>query len=1284
MLTRCSSLRLLSIVLLATVLPQALGQHVDRSRHWSQQLDDSSASGRAQAAVELARLGKEAEPALDALLDCLSDASPLVRLHSAQAIGYLMLRPGDSIDRLLPVLSDSDEHVRYAAEWAIARLALLPVHVQDARKRASALEAAVDLMEKRTHNQRHRLVIEAAIGAANELLSATAARGRYSSETIDREQHNDVRHLAELQRIARDFALSGLVEQLKMIWQLGVENQHSAESSQVEVRTKVLAHAFQSSNERAIRFAMYCWGPAADEAMHSILHELPADGSWPSWSRLLLQKYTPPGDRDVEVARLLAVALHAANEPELREAALLALGRATPLPNNAAAELLALSQSMSESPNLRAQALQVLARSGPTTDSAGELERELLQLVKNNQDMWPVRLASAEALSRLFPGSRTASDGVIGLAARQELTSMELISLLAILENFEQADTSAGDFVLHGLASKDFDVRAAAARCAGSLAAVDGRLLPALLGRFTDPAESDQVLNVAVEGLLIAGPSAVQALGKQLLTAEDFCRYRSLRALARAGDRASPAHEACLSLLQDDSASESVRSAAALAIAHMGPPARKAAPALRHWIQQTEQPLARSIALVALAEIGELHLSELGALHSGALHSGAPGNGHAASSAYARHLLGDSDGARQLVSLLDTAEQQYAADALSDVGHAAVEPLLELLYRPDISASHRIKALKVLCSIPQQSLQPLLGLIGDPSIGRACQDCLANLRDNDGQAAILRDLLQYHQREQDPAIQYRLEKLAEQLTDGTRSTTNSESHGGLQLAKRLQSEIEAEIYLRPVSSEMRESASVSLVAPGSSTEYVEESRPPRLTSLRSFPAAESVEPYMADEPPPQSVAGSQALDAARLLDVQPLFSRQRPEHLKQTAIVKVFYGTNRQISPHPAEGQMLDPASARKSAWLMLVSLLLVGAFWIAGVVRRRVLLHSMLSAAALLAIALWFSASASPSATSRAEPGSIYTTAYSDRLSLGICQVSIPGNHQMGKLETPSVIRLEFGEDEQKHIILRSAQPLESDAFFENIDQELRSKGDGLLVFVHGYNVSFEDAARRTAQMAYDLNFPGAPVFYSWPSQSNWYQYQMDRKNIELSVGHIRRFLEQLVARSGAKSIHLIAHSMGNVGLTEALAELEAGQGPLFNQVVLAAPDIDADIFRNRIAPRIVGKAQRCTLYTSKTDLALVASRYFNAGQRAGETIENQTYEGIDVIDASSVDTSLLGHTYYGGFSLLNDLSELLLDRPLQERTYIKTAMVKGRPYSFVAIPQVAEATRGNGSLPR
>jgi hypothetical protein len=106
------------------------------------------------------------------------------------------------------------------------------------------------------------------------------------------------------------------------------------------------------------------------------------------------------------------------------------------------------------------------------------------------------------------------------------------------------------------------------------------------------------------------------------------------------------------------------------------------------------------------------------------------------------------------------------------------------------------------------------------------------------------------------------------------------------------------------------------------------------------------------------------------------------------------------------------------------------------------------------------------------------------DKLHLGTCKVSIPRDHRMGELEGPSILRLEFRNDPAKHIVLVETKIEQPGQFFRQVSERMaHSKAREALVFVHGFNTDFERAARRTAQLAYDLGFDGAPILYSWPS---------------------------------------------------------------------------------------------------------------------------------------------------------------------------------------------------------
>jgi esterase/lipase superfamily enzyme len=269
--------------------------------------------------------------------------------------------------------------------------------------------------------------------------------------------------------------------------------------------------------------------------------------------------------------------------------------------------------------------------------------------------------------------------------------------------------------------------------------------------------------------------------------------------------------------------------------------------------------------------------------------------------------------------------------------------------------------------------------------------------------------------------------------------------------------------------------------------------------------------------------------------------------------------------------------------------------------------------------------------------------------LSFGNCDVSIPRDHRMGELESPSIWRLEFRKDPAKHVVLLSTVIKSKDEFFGDLVARVRASArSSTFVFVHGYNVTFEDAARRTAQISYDLAFEGAPVFYSWPSQGATAAYTVDEQNIEWAQANLRGFLEEFFMRSDAQNVYLIAHSMGNRALTRAVASLLTDKPTLrsrLKEVILTAPDIDADVFKRDIAPALTATGRPVTLYASSEDLALVASKKVHGYPRAGDSGRGLVVvPGVETIDATYVDTSLLGHSYFAETrSVLSDMFYLI-----------------------------------------
>ena len=230
----------------------------------------------------------------------------------------------------------------------------------------------------------------------------------------------------------------------------------------------------------------------------------------------------------------------------------------------------------------------------------------------------------------------------------------------------------------------------------------------------------------------------------------------------------------------------------------------------------------------------------------------------------------------------------------------------------------------------------------------------------------------------------------------------------------------------------------------------------------------------------------------------------------------------------------------------------------------------------------------------------------------------------------------------------LMKIDPLDETSFFAELTDQLKKPGSEALLFIHGYNVGFAEAAERAAQLAVELDFQGVPIVYSWPSRRKWARYCADEATVGWSTKHFKDFLLRLLEACVEGKIHLIAHSMGNRALVQALDDLHDQSdacGSKLRQVVFAAPDVDRDTFVELVR-NFSTDAERLTLYGSSKDLAIKASKIFHLYHRAGEAGKAMTLvKGVDSIDATKAETDLLGHSYYCRPSILEDLSELVVE---------------------------------------
>lgn len=208
------------------------------------------------------------------------------------------------------------------------------------------------------------------------------------------------------------------------------------------------------------------------------------------------------------------------------------------------------------------------------------------------------------------------------------------------------------------------------------------------------------------------------------------------------------------------------------------------------------------------------------------------------------------------------------------------------------------------------------------------------------------------------------------------------------------------------------------------------------------------------------------------------------------------------------------------------------------------------------------------------------------------IASVSIPPGHEPGAIERPSITP----ESRSRHFVVLSDRRIEPEGFQQQVASQISGRigvSRDVLVFVHGFNTSYDEARFRLAQIVADGNFTGVPVLFTWPSRSQLLAYGSDKESATASRDPLEKLLQDLAATPGVGRVHVLAHSMGTWLAMEALRQAgiagRADLGGHIGEVMLAAPDIDLDVFKAQMAR--VGNGARVSVFAAADDRALSVS---------------------------------------------------------------------------------------------
>jgi esterase/lipase superfamily enzyme len=196
-------------------------------------------------------------------------------------------------------------------------------------------------------------------------------------------------------------------------------------------------------------------------------------------------------------------------------------------------------------------------------------------------------------------------------------------------------------------------------------------------------------------------------------------------------------------------------------------------------------------------------------------------------------------------------------------------------------------------------------------------------------------------------------------------------------------------------------------------------------------------------------------------------------------------------------------------------------------------------------------------------------------------------------------------------------------------------TSGRNVLIYVHGFNQTFEAAALDAARLSDGIKFAGETMVFSWPSRAKLFDYGYDRESAMWSRDAFDQVLEGLLASPTIGRINIVAHSIGTMLTMEALRQLYAKHGDAaadrIGAVVFASPDIDVDVFAASVE-RIGPLAAKITVVAATNDRALAVSRWMNGGTTRVGAAEKAQLEklGLRVIDASQQGWGIINHDLF------------------------------------------------------
>ncbi|WP_027681939.1 alpha/beta hydrolase [Rhizobium leguminosarum] len=316
--------------------------------------------------------------------------------------------------------------------------------------------------------------------------------------------------------------------------------------------------------------------------------------------------------------------------------------------------------------------------------------------------------------------------------------------------------------------------------------------------------------------------------------------------------------------------------------------------------------------------------------------------------------------------------------------------------------------------------------------------------------------------------------------------------------------------------------------------------------------------------------------------------------------------------------------------------------------------------------------------ATTRAaddNPAVLFSGERGTGLAVNAVDVSIPpeANRKVGQVQWPS----RLPADPLRDFVTVSVDPLDGERAGETWLKTHMPKSRRVLVFVHGFNNRYEDAVYRFAQIVHDSHADVAPVVFTWPSRGSIFDYNYDKESTNYSRDALEELLTRTAANPAVSDVTIMAHSMGTWLTVESLRQMAIRNGHVaakINNVILASPDLDVDVFGRQFAS--LGKERpHFTIFVSQDDRALALSRRISGNvDRLGQidpSVEPYRSKleaaGITVLDL----TKLKGgdRLNHGKFAESPEVVKLIGDRLIAGQTITDSNVGLGEAVGAVAM---------------